>query len=92
MAAALGEADWNGTVAVGLILDGLGLGHDETVWGGEVLAGNYGSTERRSWLKPAPLAGADRAQSEPWRNAVVRLDAAGLDALTDQLFGHQPFD
>ena len=86
MAAALGEAGWTGTRAVGVVLDGLGLGPDGTVWGGEVLVGGYGAVERVGWLDPAPLVGGDRAQSEPWRNAVVRLDRAGLADLADRLF------
>ena len=39
------------------ILDGLGLGADGTIWGGEVLLGDYASFERRAWLTPAPLIG-----------------------------------
>ncbi|MGI1661486.1 carbamoyltransferase HypF [Palleronia sp. KMU-117] len=90
MAAALGEAGWRGGVAVGLILDGLGLGPDGTVWGGEVLVGDYARADRVAHLTPAPLVGGDRAQVEPWRNAVVRLDAAGLGDLADALFADRP--
>ena len=32
---------------------GLGLGPDSTIWGGELLLGNYHGFERRSWLKPS---------------------------------------
>ena len=92
MAAALGEAGWAGGTAVGLILDGLGLGNDGTVWGGEVLVGGYSSARRVGFLKPAPLVGGDRAQVEPWRNAVVRLDQAGLSDLADRLFPDLPRD
>lgn len=92
MAAALGEAGWSGGAAVGIILDGLGLGEDGTVWGGEVLVGGYASAQRAGYLRPAPLAGGDRAQIEPWRNAVVRLDQAGLSELADQLFADLPRD
>ncbi|WP_220750413.1 carbamoyltransferase HypF [Jannaschia sp. AI_61] len=90
MAAALGEAGWRGEVAVGIVLDGLGLGPDGTMWGGEILMGGYGAVTRAAHLTPAPLIGGDRAQSEPWRNALVRLDAAGEQALADRLFGHHP--
>ncbi len=92
MAAALGEHGWSGKTAVGLVLDGLGLGTDNTVWGGEVLVGDYREFRRLGFLKPAPLVGGDRAQSEPWRNAVVRLDQAGLSAVADKLFGRKPLD
>ncbi|MDX8355484.1 carbamoyltransferase HypF [Cognatiyoonia sp. IB215182] len=92
MAAALGEAGWTGSVAIGMVLDGLGLGPDGTVWGGEVLAGGYADYERSVALKPAPLVGGDRAQSEPWRNAVVRLDQAGLSNVAERLFRDKPID
>ncbi|MDJ0824897.1 MAG: carbamoyltransferase HypF [Rhodobacter sp.] len=92
MAAALGEAGWTGEAAVGIILDGLGLGEDGTVWGGEILVGGYGAAQRIGLLKPAPLAGGDRAQAEPWRNAVVRLDQAGLSEVADRLFADRPVD
>ncbi|MDJ0630457.1 MAG: carbamoyltransferase HypF [Rhodobacter sp.] len=92
MAAALGEAGWNGDCAVGVVLDGLGLGEDGTVWGGEILVGRYRTARRSRFLKPAPLVGGDRAQAEPWRNAVVRLDAAGLSDLADRLFADRPRD
>lgn len=92
MAATLGEAGWQGENAVGIILDGLGLGVDGTVWGGEVLVGGYVNVRRAAWLRPAPLIGGDRAQSEPWRNALVRLDAAGRTTLADALFPDAPRD
>ena len=94
MAACLAENVWplDGGPVVGVILDGLGLGPDGTVWGGEVLVGGYAGVRRAARLKPAPLIGGDRAQSEPWRNALVRLDAAGLGALADRLFADRPCD
>ena len=92
MAAALGSIGWNGDVAVGLILDGLGLGVDGTIWGGEVLVGEYSGFRRVSHLSYASLPGGDRAQREPWRNALIRLDAAGLSAQADQIFTDLPVD
>ncbi|MEX5726951.1 hydrogenase maturation protein HypF [Rhodovulum iodosum] len=92
MAACLAENGWplDGGRVAGIILDGLGLGPDGTVWGGEVLLGDYRGFDRRAWLKPAPLIGGDKAQAEPWRNALVRLDAAGLDEAADRLFAGAP--
>jgi hydrogenase maturation protein HypF len=94
LAACLAENLWplsDGPVA-GIILDGLGLGPDGTVWGGEVLLGDYLGYERFAWLQPAPLIGGDRAQAEPWRNALVRLDAADQSSLADNLFPDAPRD
>lgn len=94
LASCLSENGWpreRGPVA-GIILDGLGLGSDGIIWGGEVLLGDYASVERRAWLDPAPLPGGDAANVEPWRNALVRLDQAGLATHTDQLFPDAPRD
>lgn len=92
LASCLAENAWplaGGQVA-GIILDGIGLGTDGTVWGGEVLVGDYHGFERHSWLHPAPLIGGDMASREPWRNALVRLDQAGLSEVADELFSAKP--
>ena len=90
MAAALGAKGWDGDTAVGIVLDGLGFGDDGAIWGGEVLVGNYHSFRRAGHLTYARLVGGDRAQREPWRNALVRLDAAGLSSTADRLFQDYP--
>jgi hydrogenase maturation protein HypF len=92
LASCLGEHLWprDGGPVAGIILDGLGLGTDGTVWGGEVLLGDYAGFERTSWLRPVPLPGGDAASREPWRNALARLDAAGLGTLADTLFPDRP--
>lgn len=92
LAACLGENLWPleaGPVA-GIVLDGLGLGSDGTIWGGEVLLGGYRGFERVAHLRPAALAGGDAASRQPWRNALVRLDQAGLSAAADALWPDQP--
>jgi hydrogenase maturation protein HypF len=78
LASCLGEHLWprDGGPVAGIILDGLGLGTDGTIWGGEVLLGDYAGVERIAWLRPVPLPGGDAANREPWRNALARLDAA----------------
>ena len=92
LAACLGENLWpqDGGPVAGIVLDGLGLGADGTIWGGEVLLGDYRRFERVAHLRPAPLAGGDAASRQPWRNALVRLDQAGLEAEADRLFPGQP--
>jgi hydrogenase maturation protein HypF len=94
LAACLAENLWPrdaGPVA-GIVLDGLGLGRDGTVWGGELLLGDYRGAERVAHLAPAPLPGGDAAQREPWRNLLMRLDQAGLSDLADRALAGLPLD
>ncbi|WP_425071419.1 carbamoyltransferase HypF [Sagittula sp. S175] len=92
LASCLGENGWplDGGRVAGIVLDGTGLGTDGTVWGGEVLLADYRGFERRAWLKPAPLVGGDMAAREPWRNALMRLDQAGLGPWAEAVFGDRP--
>ena len=92
LAACLGENLWplHGGKVAGIILDGLGLGDDGTLWGGEVLLGCYAGFTRLAHLRPAPLPGGDAAGRQPWRNALMRLDQAGLGYLSDRLFADLP--
>ncbi len=62
----------------GIILDGVGLGDDGTIWGGEVLSGGYGGFQRVAWLRPVPQPGGDRAAREPDRMSTSLLLDAGL--------------
>lgn len=92
LAACLGDNLWprEGGKVAGIILDGLGLGEDGTISGGEVLLGDYNGFTREAHLKPAALAGGDRANAEPWRNALARLDQAGLAEAATRLFPDRP--
>jgi hydrogenase maturation protein HypF len=76
--------------AVGIVLDGLGLGTDGRVWGGEVLLGDYRSFTRAASLAPAPLIGGDAAAIHPVRNLLARLDQAGLGDVMDRLYPDAP--
>jgi hydrogenase maturation protein HypF len=68
---------------IGLILDGTGYGVDGTVWGGEILVGDFSRFERYAWLEPVPMPGGTAAIREPWRMALAWLRAAfGDEALT----------
>ncbi|MCB1477495.1 MAG: carbamoyltransferase HypF [Rhodobiaceae bacterium] len=61
---------------IGIILDGLGLGPDGTIWGGEVLAGGYEGYRRAAHFLPVALPGGAQAMRQPWRNTVAHLHAA----------------
>jgi hydrogenase maturation protein HypF len=56
-----------------IVLDGLGLGADGALWGGEFLLADYTSAERLASFTPVPLLGGARAVREPWRNAFAHL-------------------
>ena len=60
---------------LGLMLDGLGLGEDNALFGGELLLGNYCAVQRIGGLKPVLLPGGELAQVQPWRNAWAQLQA-----------------
>lgn len=92
LASCLVENGWalGGGPVAGIILDGTGLGPDGTIWGGEILLGGYRGFTRCFSLRPAPLIGGERAAREPWRNALARLDQAGLASRADALFPAMP--
>jgi len=69
--------------AIGLCLDGTGYGSDGTIWGGEVLVGDFRSFERVAHLQTVPLLGGDRAAHEPWRMAWAWLYEAFGEEICD---------
>jgi hydrogenase maturation protein HypF len=60
---------------LGIVLDGLGWGDDGTVWGGEILLGDYRGCRRLACLRPVPMPGGAQAIREPWRNAFAQIHA-----------------
>ncbi len=51
--------------------DGVGMGQDGSLWGGEVFHGVPGSWRRVASLKPFHLPGGDMAGRQPWRSAAA---------------------
>ena len=72
-------------LTVGIVMDGLGLGTDGTLWGGEFLLGGYGGFERAGHFLPVALPGGAQAMREPWRNTVAHLIAAFGDGWRDRV-------
>ena len=61
---------------LGIVLDGLGWGDDDTIWGGEFLLGDYRTFRRLAHLKPVAMPGGAQAIREPWRNTYAHIAAA----------------
>jgi hydrogenase maturation protein HypF len=76
-AACLAENGWplDGPPILGIVLDGLGLGADGELWGGEFLLADYREASRLGTFKPVALLGGDQASREPWRNLYAHLMA-----------------
>ena len=59
--------------------DGVGLGEDATLWGGDALLGAPGRWRRVARMRPFRLPGGDKAAREPWRSAAALCWEAGLE-------------
>lgn len=69
MASCMAENLLTGPV-IGIICDGTGYGRDGTIWGGEVLSGDYLEFQREFHLQAVPMPGGEAAVRHPWRMAV----------------------
>ena len=78
VAACMAEADLEAPV-LGVSWDGLGLGTDGTLWGGEFLIVEKKGFQRFAHLRPFPLPGGDAATREPRRSALGLLFEAKMD-------------
>lgn len=72
IASCLADNEADGPV-IGLAFDGLGLGVDGTLWGGEVLHADLARAARLGHLASVPMPGGDMAVREPWRMALAHL-------------------
>jgi hydrogenase maturation protein HypF len=61
-----GVADW-----IVFAWDGVGLGEDGTLWGGEAFIGAPGRWRHAAALRPFRLPGGEKAGREPWRSAAA---------------------
>jgi hydrogenase maturation protein HypF len=58
---------------LGIVLDGLGFGGDDTFWGGEFLLADYAGFRRLARFQPVHMLGGSQAMREPWRNTLAHL-------------------
>ncbi len=58
---------------LGIALDGLGYGDDDTLWGGEFLLTDYRQITRLAGFQPVAMVGGAKAMMEPWRNTYAYL-------------------
>ena len=61
---------------LGIALDGLGMGDDGALWGGEVLLAGYCRCRRVASLEAVAMPGGASAVREPWRNTLAHILAA----------------
>ena len=60
-----------------LVLDGTGLGDDDTIWGGEILEADCFSYKRVGSFSSMLLPGGDAAAQQPWRMGLSLLHSLG---------------
>ncbi|MEH0887768.1 carbamoyltransferase HypF [Enterobacter sp. UNJFSC 003] len=72
-AACLAENGWplDGGDVIALTLDGIGMGEEGELWGGECLRVSYRECQRLGGLPAVALPGGDLAALQPWRNLLA---------------------
>jgi hydrogenase maturation protein HypF len=58
---------------IGVAMDGVGLGTDGNIWGGEFLVADLCDFERIVHFEYVPISGADKVSPEPWRSGLSYL-------------------
>ncbi|EDV1329601.1 carbamoyltransferase HypF [Salmonella enterica subsp. enterica serovar Mbandaka] len=73
-AACLAEHGWplDGGEVIALTVDGIGMGENGALWGGECLRVNYRECKYLGGLPAVALPGGDLAAKQPWRNLLAQ--------------------
>jgi len=69
---------------LGIALDGLGLGSDGQLWGGEFLRVDYRQCSRLGRFEPVAMLGGTQAIKQPWRNTYAYLAGDHWDAVANR--------
>ena len=72
--------------------DGVGLGADGDLWGGEALLGSPGAWRRVASMRPFHVLGGDHVGRDPWRSAAALMWETGrswMPSTADGLLAHQ---
>jgi hydrogenase maturation protein HypF len=72
-----------------LVLDGTGLGDDDTIWGGEILEADCFSYKRVGSFSSMLLPGGDAAAQQPWRMGLSLLHSLGQKTVLLQMADEQ---
>lgn len=64
--------------------DGVGLGSDQSLWGGEALLGNRGHWQHAASFKSFHLPGGEKVGREPWRSAAALSWESAFDWQSEQ--------
>jgi hydrogenase maturation protein HypF len=85
IASCMAENGLKGKV-IGVAMDGVGLGTDGQIWGGEFLLAGLNDFERILHFDSVPMAGGDYVSNEPWRSGISYLVSyLGEDALSAKM-------
>ncbi|MDQ7003279.1 MAG: carbamoyltransferase HypF, partial [Ghiorsea sp.] len=68
-----------GSEVLGIALDGLGMGEEGELWGGEFLHVSYQQCTRLGSIQTVAMLGGAKAMYEPWRNIFAQLEAVGWE-------------
>lgn len=71
---------------IGVAFDGMGMGVEGELWGGEFLLASYTGFQRFARLAPVALPGGNKAAEQPWRNLLAQLLNANLLPQVKQQF------
>ena len=68
---------------IGVALDGVGLGTDGNIWGGEFMIADLCDFERVMHFEYVPISGADKVSPQPWRSGLSYIYKYAGDTISN---------